>query len=358
MKRYLLFVSLSYSYSILRPIQDEIRRRGHEAAWFVEGTAPLYLHENEIHLKTIAEVMDYNPIAVFVPGVRVYDFIPGIKVQVFHGLYYKRSDFGDHYKIRGFFDVYCTTSPLFTPRFKELEKKHGFFKVYETGWSKFDGYTLHGKTIESSSDTTPTIIFAPTFTRGMESASSLCGKIEELLKTKEWKWIFSFHPKMDKHIVSQYKLLADRYNNAAFIETDDKEPLFRKSDVMLSDTSSVIYEFLWLNKPAVTYKNTFPANHLINIESPDDLASAIEKALSRPDDLMVNISTFMDQLHPYRDGQSSARILDATDDFIQNYQGRLKRKPLNLYRNLKLRKKAGYFPFGSLYKRMNTDKAE
>lgn len=348
MKNYLFFVSYSYSYSILRPLQDEIWKRGDDVAWFIEDTSPLCLRSDEKHLKTIAEVMDYNPVAVFVPGVRVYDFIPGVKVQIFHGLYYKRTDFGDHYKIRGFFDIYCTTSPLFTPRFKELERKYGFFKVYETGWSKFDNFFSESdKKIENTS---PTIIYAPTFTKGLESASVIYETIEELINKKDWNWIFSFHPKMDSEILSRYKSLADKYDHVSFSETEDKAPLFKMSDVMLSDASSVIYEFLWFDKPAVTFKNTFPASHLLNVEKPDEIEGAITKALRRPEDLMRNIRMFMGEVHPYRDGKSSARILDATDDFIQNYQGKLKKKPLILYRKLKLRQQAGYFPFGPRYK--------
>ncbi|WP_029904580.1 CDP-glycerol glycerophosphotransferase family protein [Prevotella sp. 10(H)] len=348
MKRYLFFVSLSYSYTILRPLQDEIWRRGSDVAWYIENSAPVCLHKGEKHLKTIKEVMEYNPIAVFVPGVRVYDFFPGVKVEVFHGLYYKRGDYGDHYKIRGFFDIYCTTSPMFTPRFKELEKKYGFFKVYETGWSKFDGWLPVNN--EKTPNEKPVIIFAPTFTKGIESASVLHGKIEDLIKDRDWIWLFSFHPKMDKEILDRYKELAEKYDNATFCETEDKAELFRQSDVMLSDNSSVIYEFLWFNKPAVTYKNAFPDNHLINIDNPEQLEQAIDKALQHPEDLMENIRIFMNQVHPFRDGKSSARILDAVDDFITNYKGKLKKKPLILYRKLKLRKKTGYYPFGPRYK--------
>jgi len=351
MKKYLLFVSHSYSYSILRPIQEEIWRRGGDAAWFIEeDTSPVLLREDEIHLRTVKEVIDYNPVAIFAPGNHIYDFFPGIKVEVFHGLYYKRTDYGDHYRIRGFFDIYCTTSSMFTPRFKELEEKYGFFKVYETGWSKFDAW-MPVQEDNSETNNIPVIVYAPTFTVKLNSAAVLYNQIEKLVTEKNWKWVFSFHSKMDEETIEKYKVLAAKYENVCFSEAEDKISLFRKADVMLSDTSSVIYEFLWLNKPAVTFKNTFPANHLIDINDPKMLETAIETALERPSDLMKNIRNFMDKVHPLRDGKASARILDAVDDFIKNYQGKIKKKPLNLFRKLKLRKKAGYFPFGPCYKR-------
>lgn len=347
MKKYLLFVSLTYSYPILRPIQNEIRRRGDDVAWFIEESCPNRLLEGEKQLKTIKEVMEYNPIATFAPGNYIYDFFPGIKVEVFHGLYYKRTDYGDHYRIRGLFDLYCVVSPLFMPRFRELEQQHGFFKVVETGWSKLDEW----KPFDTVSvDRQSTIVYAPTFTKSLCSAYDLYSEIERLLQTKDWQWIFSFHPKMDAETIDKYKELAEKYDNATYSEADDKLDIFRNSDIMLSDTSSVIYEYLWLNKPAVTYKNTFPAKHLLNIDDPELLESILEKALSYPADLMANIRNFMDEIHPFRDGKASARILDAVDDFIANDKGRIKKKPLNLLRKLKLRKKAGYFPFGPCYK--------
>ena len=114
-KRYLLFASLSYSYPILRPLQEEIRRRGDDVAWFLEDSCPDLLKADEKRLNTIDEVMQYNPIAIFAPGNYIYDFFPGIKVQVFHGYpINKRNDkVDDHFKLRGWFDIYCRSLPLY-----------------------------------------------------------------------------------------------------------------------------------------------------------------------------------------------------------------------------------------------------
>lgn len=82
-KHYLFFVSVAYSYPILRPLQDEIRRRGDEVAWFVEPDCPVLLDQDERWLQSVQEVMDYQPIAVFAPGNYIYDFFPGVKVSLF-----------------------------------------------------------------------------------------------------------------------------------------------------------------------------------------------------------------------------------------------------------------------------------
>lgn len=346
MKNYLLFVSHSYAFSILRPLQTEILKKGDSVAWYIEDTSPDFLKEGEIRLKSIDEVLEFEPYAIFAPGNHIYDFFPGIKVEIFHGLYYKRTDFGDHYKIRGFFDIYCTTSPLFTPTFKELSDKYKFFKVYETGWSKFDSYDTSLKL--HSENGNPTIIYAPTFSKGITSTEDLYPEIKKIITLKNWNWIFSFHPKTDKETILRYKALADDFSNVTFSDTEDKQELYQLADVMVSDSSSVIYEFLWFGKPVVTYKNTFPADHLLNIVEPSMLEKNIEEALSYPTVLMNNIRAFMNIVHPMRDRNAALRILNAVDDFNDKYKGKIKKKPLNVIRNLKLRMKTGYFPFGWL----------
>ena len=45
-----------------------------------------------------------------------------------------------NFSVRGWFDVYCTQGETSTLPFKELERKYGFFKVYETGWCKADTF--------------------------------------------------------------------------------------------------------------------------------------------------------------------------------------------------------------------------
>ena len=46
-----------------------------------------------------------------------------------------------------------------------------------------------------------------------------------------------------------------------------------------------------------------------------------------------------DELHTFRDGQSSARVLDAVDAFLEDGKASLRPKPLNLIRKIKIRRR-------------------
>lgn len=356
-KRYLFFCSYAYSYPILRPLQKEIRRRGDEAAWYLENTCPDLLETDELRLHTFKEVKEYNPIAVFAPGDWVYDFFPGIKVRVCHGypIYKRGGNVETHFRLRGWFDIHCTQGDSSTIPFKSLETKHPHFRAYETGWSKVDSIveainnkrTATGGTAATNSKT-PTIFVATTFTKRISSLSTLYPTIKRLAETRDWSWVITKHPKLqDKELISKYTELANSHDNVKFYPTTPGADVMIETDVMLCDASSIILEYMMLDKPVVTFRNTTPGDHLINVEKEEDVEQAIEKALTRPQMLMESIRKYIDFHESHRDGQNCARILDAVDDFILNYKGRIKHKPLNLFRKLKLRWRLrhSYLPF-------------
>lgn len=343
MKHYLFYVAHNYAFEILRPLQQEIRRRGHDVAWFVEGDEinTDYFHPDEKKIDTIKQVVDYNPRAVFVPGNLVPDFIPGLKVQVFHGFEWKKKG---HFRERGCFDLYCTQGPFFTHRFEQIRANHPHFSVIETGWPKTD--TLFNATAYDwpNRRDVKTILYAPTFSPALTSAIALFDEIAALSKTHQgWQWIIKFHPKMAKNLVQQYQDISS--NNLHVTETSELAPILQAADVIVSDTSSIITEFGLLNKPIVTFNNKEPEAHLLNISAAKDLFSVIEQALKADTSLLKTIQKNTSLMHPYFDGNSSARVLDATEKTIQSPPIELKTKPRNLLRKLKMRKKLGYWKF-------------
>ena len=344
-KKYLFYVAQNYSFAMLRPLQDEIRRRGGDVAWFLEKNVNSnYLTAAEQQLTDIASVVSYNPFAVFVPGNVVPDFIPGIKVGVFHGFdagKMNRRGQEDHYQIRGCFDLYCTFGEKVTHRFELLAQQHGYFDVVNTGWAAVD--PLFNASDKSNpyviaNDSRPTVLLCSTFSRNLTCAPHVYETIKQLSQTGEWRWLVQFHPKMDRDIVEKYKALEN--TNLSFVETDNVVPLLQSADAMLCDTSSVLLMFLLQGKPVVTFKGNQTGAHLINISELADIEPQLRHALSRPEPLMGAIDDYIKSIHHYTDGKSSCRVLDAVDNFSFT---KLKKKPFNLVRQIKLRKKLKYW---------------
>jgi hypothetical protein len=58
---------------------------------------------------------------------------------------------------------------------------------------------------------------------------------------------------------------------------------------------------------------------------------------------MRAVRDYADSIHPYRDGRSSERVLDAVDKFIASGGRNPEPLPRNWWRKLKLRKRIGYW---------------
>lgn len=349
MKNYLLYLSENYSFKILRPLQEEIRKRGDQAKWFVEGNNVNldYFKSDENRLGSVEEVNAYKPDAVFFPGNLAPAFIPGIKVSLFHGFIggKQRQKDGENYFfiIRDCFDLYCTHGPSSTTHFKTLSQKHKYFDVVETGFCTMDPYynpaLRKGFTEVEKVDDKPIVLFSSTFSPRITQAPALLKTIERLSKDSPWQWWVTFHPKMARSIVDDYKAI--QHDNLTFIETDNLIPYMEKADIMLADFSSMITDFILLNKPVVTFRNPDGLDHLINVDNEVDIEPAITNALTHPKSLMKKIAQFNKITHPYTDGKSSERVINAVEAKLNKPNKH--RKPLNLLRNLKLRKKLKYW---------------
>ncbi len=342
-KKYLFYASQNYSFAILRPLQQVIKARGDEVFWFLKGDTinADYLTDDEHRLFSIPEIKKYNPCAVFAPGNVVPSFIPGFKVALFHGFNVeKRSNIRGHFNIRGCFDLYCTQGPNTTNTFQQLAKKHQTFTVKETGWPAIDPLYSNDNVVN---DDKPTILLCSTFSKNLSCALEIFDSVKALSATGKWRWLVQFHPKMSKQTVALYKSIQGKF--LTFIETDNVIPLLQQADVMVCDTSSVLSMFLLLNKPVVSFKNSNPKPHLIDIDDASMLEQTIEQALTRPKNIMDNIQTFIAETHPYNDGKSSNRVLAAVDDMLLGNNLPKKKKAFNLIRSFKMRKSLNYWRF-------------
>jgi len=340
MSRYLLYVSQPYSIAVLEPLQNVIHSRGQRAAWFFEQPEhALELDKRGLVLKSVSEVQHFDPHAVFVPGNLVPDFFPGLKVEVFHGFGIEKKG---HFKIRGLMDLYCTHGPATTLPFTALARKHGSFQVVETGWPKVDPlfHSRNKVKPQKQSPTRPLILYAPTFSPALSSAPALLEEVQRLSRELPFQWLVKFHPKMQAGMVERYRRIV--HEKLGLSEHANILPLLLKADLLLTDTSSVISEFLLLNKPVITFKTRRPLGHTRNITEAAALQKAIEETLANPA-LSEAAKAFIENIHPYQDGKSSERVLDATEKRLELGPQGLKKKPLNLLRKLKIRTKLKYY---------------
>lgn len=342
--RFLLYAEQNYSFAILRPLQALAQSQGHEVQWLLVGNAISadYLHEDEQRLASVNDAVVYDPHAVFVPGDRVPSFIPGLKVEVFHGL--NENKRGNEYPERGMFDLYCTEGHERTSTLSALAAQRGYFKVVETGWVKLD--SLFAAALDQSwikrEATRPQVAFASTFSPALSCAELVFDEIKQLSQDPGWQWLVTLHPKMDSQLQARYRDLAS--DNLGFVENDAVIPLLHRADVMVSDNSSIFQEFLLLKKPVVTVNNRDPQAAFINIKEASHLQGAIEQALSPSDVLKKAINEYGPAITPYLDGKSADRVLQAVVDMLKsNWQDR---KPRNLFRNFKMRKKMRYWNLG------------
>lgn len=335
-KRFLLFASQAYSVAILRPLQNTMKQMGHTVHWYLMGEQQTWLTSDETVLLSGKEVSEFKPDAVFSASNWVPLIFPGIKVQVFHGFNVEKRDANKgHFRIRGMFDLYCTQGPSTTQPFLRLAQEHGYFKVAQTGWSKMDPLFLadaNAQAISFSKPERPVIMFASTFTESLTAAPHLLSTLKDLIAQNTYNWILTLHPKTAISTVEQYRALIS--DNAIFLESDRTIDMLRSADIMICDTSSIVSEFLLQNKPVITFRTRKPSAYLHNITETGQLSSAIRDVLAKPPTLMSAIEDHNNQTHPYKDGKSCERIIDAVINFDQLPPTLTSKRPLNFVRKL------------------------
>jgi len=333
--KYLFYISKYYSIAIIQPLMRLMDREERDYALLVNQSVwerlPQTMRSQRV-FTSLSQAKEYQPDYVLVPGNFVDHRIPGMKVQIFHGLGVEKDA---HFRIRHFFDAYFTSGPYVTQRFLAMQQKHPYFEVRETGWLKIDGIlSWQGddprQTLQIPSGKR-VILYAPTFSRSMESARELAAVIPRIIKEDEY-WLFKFHLLMPQELIAPFQDIDPAKGR---IHTqEDITICLHASDVLISDTSSVVYEFYALDKPVITYKSIARPHKALDIRDASQLRAAINRCLDDPEELKLIRNEAMAEVNPYLDGSIAKRTLAALDSLSPKEFPR-PGKPLNLFRKLK-----------------------
>jgi CDP-glycerol glycerophosphotransferase (TagB/SpsB family) len=330
-----------YSFGILEPIMQVLKEKNYEFIWFVR-TAILekFPYQDQRFTSKIEDLVHFNSDAIFVPGNEVPHYLRGVKTQVFHGLAGEKKG---HFRIRNYFDLYLTQGPYFTRWFSKAANKHKDFSVVETGWPKLDiyGKELHKYDSDKLSllkkySAKKIILYAPTFSPSLTSAPHLLSQIEELALEKEYLIVIKFHDLMAKNLIDSYKKLSMSFKNVLFIEERNIIKYLLIADLMISDTSSVVYEFLLLDKPVITFKNNSLAINWDNLLSFNGLVKSVVRNLLE-DPFKEQRLKVLKEYHPYTDGNSAKRMVEAVEEYIKR-NGVPEKRLISWFRRYKINK--------------------
>ena len=336
-----LFCENKYAIDILNPIQEYVRdsRLPHEVLWYIHRKKiDRFAYADSVRwTSSMQEVYDFSPDAIFVPGNIVPYYLPGVKIQVFHGYAAEKKD---HWVIRRYFDTYFTQGPYFTAHFKALARKYGDFEVVETGWTKQDWikqnlhrYDNEKQELLRKSGKKTVILYAPTFSPKLTSLPKpgMKAQLERLAQERDALVVMKFHPLTRQEWADAYKAWAEGRTNVMYVDKGENVTKYQlMSDVLISDTSSTVYEFLLLSRPVITVGTLSKAVYWENIPAPDTLLEAYDRALADPA-AIARRQWVVDNYDPYLDGHVCQRMIDAAADYIRRH-GVPRCRKLNLWR--------------------------
>ncbi len=317
----ILFCQNNYAYGILEPIKRVLESQGDDYIWFIkEKLVYDFPFKSDPYTCLISDLEDYKSDVIFVPGNEIPYYLRGLKTQIFHGLAGEKKG---HFRIRHYFDLYLTQGPYFTEKFKAFKAKHKNFDVIETGWPKLDiygkektQYNPYKKELLELHKAKKIILYAPTFSPKLSSAPHLVEQIKELSNNQEYLILIKFHPLMSKEWIILYQDLAKAFPNIVFQNEKNIIKFLLISDLLISDTSSVIYEFLLLDKPVITFNNISKKIHWENSKDYNNLIPLVKNNLEE-DSFASSRAYIYQQFHPYNDGKSAERMVETSKNYIE-----------------------------------------
>lgn len=342
-----LFCEHKYSVSILQPLQVEADRTGnHEVLWFVDKrNIPNFPLQKEVKWSnSIQEIYDFAPEAIFVPGNIVPYYLSGVKAEIFHGYSAEKKD---HWVIRRYLDMYLTQGPFFTKTFQRLAEKYKDFEVVETGWPRQDWiyknlhtYDKYREELLQEHKKKKIVLYAPTFSPSLTSLPYIKDALRKLAEEKKDILILlKFHPLTKAEWVEEYKQLAKEVPNILWIDDSNISKYTLIADLMISDTSSAVYEFLLLNKPVITLNNVARDKYWLDISNADTLSEAYE-TVQTSDEYFEKRQWIINNYDPYLDGKVAERMFAAVEDYIARH-GVPKKRKVNIWRKYQSIKKFG-----------------
>ena len=196
------------------------------------------------------------------PGLDVYQLRRSKYVKKYIHFYHSCDD-GCTYRLFGvdYYDVLLIDSEINGTYIRELEQKRNLpaKELVVVGNILLDELHKKAQKLKVTKNKEKTVLISPSW--GRETVLYQCGEqlIDELLKTP-YKIIIRPHPQMKIDNPKLLETLQNKYPESQRIHWDferDNLPSMAKSDIMISDFSSIIFEYAYtFLKPVITFNKT------------------------------------------------------------------------------------------------------
>ncbi len=238
------------------------------------GLRKKVLQENvRVPFEMVDDPLAWEPDITFIADFS-YQYVEGLGkiVNIGHGTICKGWFFTDKLISRreNCADLMCVPGTIH----KEVLEKQVKIPIEVTGMAKLDSLFMGEwnreevlRTMNLNPDN-KTILFAPTFNRELSIVPHLRTDFRKYLPDY-LNIIIKLHGAAPEEWKREYRMLADRDENMYYSESMDISPSFAAADLLITDVSSVIYEFASLGKPVLLFDSPTQkeyANYL-----PDDL---------------------------------------------------------------------------------------
>jgi hypothetical protein len=269
--KYVIYCEGKQYWNVFRHIVEEFERNKTELRYLTSATddpvfdssweyvKPEFIGEGNkafAHLNFLsAEV-----VLMTTPGLQVYQLKRSKAVKHYSHVLHAPSD-ATVYRLFGldYFDSVLLTGDYQAADIRFLEKQRGLpeKRLVTVGCSYLDVYSEKMRHIQTEDGHPFTVLVSPSW--GASALLSHYGeKLLDPLRDSGWRVIIRPHPQSQKSETAMIERLQSRYKESGNIEWDfERENIFsmKKADVMISDFSGIIFDYMFLCDRPVLYVN-------------------------------------------------------------------------------------------------------
>ena len=336
-----------YEYSFVRMIYCKIGgtfivrklNRKYRLKWHLRASQRTKVNSPFFEELPTIVVKDVNKEHLNWPGILISNSNTVIKREksackvIFMGHGTGDKKYGGNAKDLESFDYHFITGPKHMQKLHDLDVNIPEEKLIKIGNPRFDeivngdidaeGYLDY---LQVQDNTRKTILYAPTWKWGSGTLHKLGRHFCREL-TKEYNLIIRPHY-FDRKYIPQFKMWAKingiqhvYFSNPANILSNDTMYDFVVSDLLISDTSSITYEYLIMKKPIIIIENEFSDLHVmpseLNVKTiagrydhahSNNILQVVQTTLDSHNQKVF--SSMLENCFYFNDGHSIDRIID------------------------------------------------